>query len=479
MNRPADVVINQSIAPIAAYQVFVQLEERARAAKTTRELIFSLANETWQLSAHRSSFVFDLNSNSEPKLRAVSGVAQLGEDSPFTVYLKRLGAWIKKRHATEAGAFYLNVGDVPDALKAGWEEWLPSFLFVAPVHYPEGASVANAAPGRQATRALVAFAVEDGFDDIQAELIQRLMDAYGHAWEALESKRNAGVFSSGALTGKWAGIRRWLLPLAAALALAAMFIPIRLSVLAGAEVIALDAAVVSAPIEGVIKTFHVAPNQTVVKGQPLFTLDETSLKNRREVAFKQLQVARADAMSAQQKSFENENSRADMASLNGRVAERQAELASVEDQLKRIIVLAPNDGVVVFGDVNDWLGKPVNTGERVALLADPKDAGLLIWLPVSEAINLDVGANIKLYLQIAPLKPLAATLTQTSYQAVLSPEGISAYRLRAQLQLSDAQEQSLARIGLKGTAKLYGEKAPLGYYLFRRPLSALRELTGW
>ena len=476
MNRVAEVAINQSTNPIASYEVFVQIEERARAAKTTRELIFSLANETWQLTSHRSSFVWEMKGSGEPKLRAVAGVAQLGEDSPFTVFLKRLGSWIKKRQSKEAGAFYLNIDDAPDALKQGWTEWLPSFLFVAPVHFP-GAS--SGAKEQLPLAAMVAFAIEDGLNDVQAELVQRLMDTYGHAWAALQHKRKPSIFGSASLPNRWVNIRPWLLPLASLLFLAALFIPIRLSVLASTEIIALEAAVVSAPIEGVIKTFHVTPNQSVKKGQVLFTLDETSLKNRREVAFKQLQVAKADAMAAQQKSFENENSRADMASLNGRVAERQAELGSVEDQLKRIDVLAPNDGVVVFGDINDWLGKPVNTGERVALLADPKDAGLLIWLPVSEAINLDVGAQIKLYLQIAPLKPLAATLTQTSYQAVLSPEGISAYRLRAQLQLADAQEQSLARIGLKGTAKLYGEKAALGYYLFRRPLAALRELTGW
>ena len=112
------------------------------------------------------------------------------------------------------------------------------------------------------------------------------------------------------------------------------------------------------------------------------------------------------------------------------------------------------------------------------MLADPKDAGVLIWLPVSDALNIEPGAAIKLYLQVAPLKPLEAVLTQTSYQAVQSPDGISAYRLRGKLVLRDDQERALARVGLKGTAKIYSEQAPLGYYLFRRPLASLRELTG-
>jgi HlyD family secretion protein len=134
---------------------------------------------------------------------------------------------------------------------------------------------------------------------------------------------------------------------------------------------------------------------------------------------------------------------------------------------------------VVFGDVNDWQGKPVVTGERVALLADPNNPGVLVYLPVADAINLGQGATVRLYLQVAPLTPLAAQISQTSYQSVLSPEGVASYRLRAKFVDLDPEQTALARIGLKGTAKIYGDNATLGYYLFRRPLSALRELTGW
>jgi hypothetical protein len=452
--------------PTAAYQAFVHLEERARLARSVRELLFSLANESWQLLGHRQAFIWDTLNPRRPRLRVISGVAQLGEDSPLTVWLKRFGAWLTVQLKKQPGAQYISIDDVPKNLKEGWAEWLPDYVFLAPLHLPS-----RSEPGTH--RAMVAFALDEGLDETQADLAQRLMYVYGHSWEAMVPKKKTGLFSFG--NRSWS---RFVFPAAALLALCAMFIPIRLSVLAGAEIIALDAAVVSAPIDGVIKVFHVQPNQAVKKGAALFTLDETSLRNRREVAFKQLQVAKADAMAAQQKSFDNENSRGELASLNGRVAERQAELAAVEDQFKRIDVVSPADGVVVFGDINDWLGKPVSTGERVALLADPKDAGVLVWLPVSEAMNLEAGAQLKLYLQVAPLKPLLATITQTSYQAVLSPDGISAYRLKAKLQTSSPDEVALARIGLKGTAKIFGEKAPLGYYLFRRPLSALRELTG-
>ena len=116
----------------------------------------------------------------------------------------------------------------------------------------------------------------------------------------------------------------------------------------------------------------------------------------------------------------------------------------------------------------------------MALLADPAETAVLIWLPAADAIDIEPGAAVRLFLQVAPLEPLSARLVQTSYQAVLSPDGIASYRLRARFVLEDGERAArLARIGLRGTAKLYGDRASLGYYLFRRPLAFLRQWTGW
>ncbi len=112
------------------------------------------------------------------------------------------------------------------------------------------------------------------------------------------------------------------------------------------------------------------------------------------------------------------------------------------------------------------------------MLANPGNAGVLIWLAVPDAINLEPGAQVKLYLQVAPLDPLEAKLSETSYQATQSPGGIHSYRLKARFDDLSAEQRERVRIGLKGTAKIYGERAPLGYYLFRRPIAAFRQFTG-
>ena len=39
-------------------------------------------------------------------------------------------------------------------------------------------------------------------------------------------------------------------------------------------------------------------------------------------------------------------------------------------------------------------------------------------------------------------------------------------------------ENKLPRIGLRGTAKVYGSKVSLFYYLFRKPITFMRQLIG-
>ncbi|MGK5054946.1 hypothetical protein [Janthinobacterium sp. RB2P8] len=71
---------------------------------------------------------------------------------------------------------------------------------------------------------------------------------------------------------------------------------------------------------------------------------------------------------------------------------------------------------------------------------------------------------------MAPLGTVAGVLTQSSYEPTLSGEGVVAYHLKADL----APGEPVQRIGLKGTAKLYGGWAPLICHVLRKPLAVAR-----
>jgi multidrug resistance efflux pump len=220
---------------------------------------------------------------------------------------------------------------------------------------------------------------------------------------------------------------------------------------------------------------RVRPNQEVQVDTPLFALDETTLRSRVEVLTREVAVADAELMSASQRAFDSEQGRNELALLHATTQQRRAELAAVQAQLKRTQVVSPRAGVAVFSDPDDWLGKPVSTGERVLQVADPSQPAMRIHLAVADAIALDSGARVTLYLTAYPLTTLQGRVLETSYQAKADADGVMSYRLLASIEGLPAE----ARLGLHGTAKLYGRRVTLGYYLLRRPLAALRGWTGW
>lgn len=446
-------------APAQFAPLVAAAESRARSATTKMELVFSIANDVYGILGFRQALVFE-GDGAAATLSAVSGLALPTDDSPYLVWLRRTWPWLHNRAQAAPGWLNmpLDTTEAPPDVLEGWSEWWSSGAFVMPLDRRSGERLG-----------WVVFLLDQPPTEGQVRALAQLSETWGYCWEMLAGKPKQH------LTRHWQklGATKRLLLLLAVLAI--FFIPVHQTALAPAEVIALDAEAMAAPLEGVIKIIHVRPNQAVKKGQPLFSLDETTLRNRLEVAQKSVAVADAELQAATQKAFDSYQSKGELALLGGRANEKRAELAAVRSQLARIDVVAPQDGVAVFGDPDDWLGRPVTTGERIMLLANPGKPAVLLHLPVADAIALESGASIKLFLTVLPLSPMDATVSETSYQAVLSPDGIASYRLRA---LFDGP-QPQARIGLRGTAKIYGERVLLGYYLLRRPLATLREWTGW
>lgn len=463
-----------SAKPASAAAVVAQLEARARAANSPLELAFSIANDSFGLLGFRQAFVM-AGSAAQARLLTLSGLAPPSEDSPYLIWLRRSWPWVQAR-VGESGGWLASplqeqpqdaqhAGDGPQAQPApaeiadGWLEWWPQGVYALPLKRRDGVILAWAV-----------FLLEEAPDALRQQALQHLAVHWGYCWEMLGGKPRPS------LRQRWQAMGRKRHAVWLALAALCLF-PVRQSALAPAEIVALDATTVAAPLDGVVKTFHVRPNQAVKQGDLLLSLDETTLRNRLAVATQSVAVADAEWMAASQKAFDNLQSKGELTQLQGRSQEKRAELAAVQAQLDRIQVLAPHDGIAVFGAADDWLGRPVVTGERIMQVANPSSAGLLIYMPVADALVLEESAPVKLFLTVRPLSPLRATLAETSYQSTPSPDNVASYRLRATLDAGQGLDE--ARIGLHGTAKVSGSRVALIYYVLRRPLATLREWSGW
>ncbi|MDB5826848.1 MAG: HlyD family efflux transporter periplasmic adaptor subunit, partial [Variovorax sp.] len=209
-------------------------------------------------------------------------------------------------------------------------------------------------------------------------------------------------------------------------------------------------------------------------GAVLAELDDSTLYNRQAVAQAALASARVDLLQASQRAIETQAAKAELNIAEGKLREREVDVEALRREMSQLLIKAPRAGVFVYSDPNDWAGRPVQTGERVGLLADPAVLGLQAWAPVNEAVNLKPGAAMTLFMRVAPLDPVEARLDYAGYQVIEAPNGVASYLLRGTVEGQSAQ----ARIGLRGTARISGDWTVLGYLMFRRPFAAVREWCG-
>jgi hypothetical protein len=193
------------------------------------------------------------------------------------------------------------------------------------------------------------------------------------------------------------------------------------------------------------------------------------------VASKAFEVAAEEYRQAAQLALLDDKGKAEVMPRLGRMEEKATELSYSRQLFQRLGVRAPRPGIAVFAEQSDWVGRYVAIGERVILIADPAQVEMLINLPVADAIELTLGTPVTLYLSADPQHPLHGSLRYASFKPEITPAGFVAYRLKADF----AAGVQYPRIGLTGTARIYGKKVLLGYYLFRRPLAVLRQALGW
>ena len=434
--------------PLQPLAELLQLQRRMRALDSRDSLAFFMVNETHRLTNYRQAILWDGGAD---KLAAASGVSSLDSHAPFCRGFAALcRQWQQTCHKIAA----VGAKDLSAADSQFWQEYLPEHGLWIPL------------PHLGKERAMSLILLKDApWSEPEKVLLEQLADAYGHAWQSLshQGKRRQSA----------PRIKRKGLVAGVVLALI-MLIPVRQSVLAPAEVVANKPTILRAPLSGVVDILAVKPNQPVVKDQVLVSLDARELLNQRENARQQSASAEAQYRQAQQMALSDADAKAQLAVLASRRQQTQSEMKFVESQLARMALKSPRDGIVIFDNATDLLGRSVSVGERIMMVADPSDAQLEIQLPAGDAIALEKGAEVRLFLNVAPNSPQNATLTQIGYRATPDAENVMAYRLLAEFNQPDA----VVRVGLKGTAKIYGERTVLIAYLMRKPWSSLRVWLG-
>ncbi|MDK9697400.1 MAG: efflux RND transporter periplasmic adaptor subunit [Siculibacillus sp.] len=222
--------------------------------------------------------------------------------------------------------------------------------------------------------------------------------------------------------------------------------------------------VVTAPIAGFVARAEVRAGDTVKAGDLLARLDDREL---------QIEKAR---WRAERDKYQREHQRALAESertrtqvLRAQIDQAQARLDLIEEQLARIEVRAPFDGLVVKGDLSRALGAPVQRGDVLFEVAPLDDYRIAARIDERDVALIEPGQTGTLVLSSFPDRPLALRVARVSPVAQ-NEDGRNLFRVEGDLAASIPG----LRPGMQGIVKIETGDRPVSDVLLHRVRPWLR-----
>ena len=435
----------------------ITLEKKIREANSEVELEFLVVNELRDLVDFNFAFLLRSNQLSNLKVKAISDISVVDHTAPLILYVENILKIKNLSHTENFQEIDLNDYEI---IKKNLDrpENIPNHIFEL--------NLSSGISGPQGK--LLLFSAEK-FTESEKEILKHISGTIAHAFYAF--RKNPSFLSN--LQKTFGGMYKWLILLIIS---GVMMIPVKMSVLAPVQVSANNPTIVTSPINGVVQSLLIETNDRIEIGDELIRFDDTDLKNQYEVALQTLAVAEAELLRNRQSSFINSEDKSKIAGLATTVGLKKKELKYAREKLNYVSIKANASGVAIIVDKSGWQGKPVTIGEKIMTIAQPNEINFTIYLPVKDSLVIAAKSRVKIFLDISPLNTIEGTIDRTSYQPELTAENVLAYKVIAS---PEENLNDIPRIGLRGTAKIYGDDVTLFYYLFRIPINITRQWLGY
>ena len=444
-------------------ELLVTAEGALRELPSAQAVEIFAVNETRALLGFSQAFFMTLDSRGRARARAVSGLAVVDRNAPLIRTMEKLAGRMHARLREDATVARARLDEFPQEAEEAADWPFGAFQWCA-LRDRKGRAFGG-----------LLLARKEDWEEADAVIGARLAGAIAHALMALTPP---------ALLRRFAP-PRWLYWALPAVLLALLLIPVPMMAIAPVEVIADDPFIVAAPMEGVIADVLKEPNTAVKAGETLFVYDDTDLKSKAEVAARREAVAAARLETLRKAAFSDARARQQLAEARAELALARARSEYARRKLAQVRVRAARDGMVIYSGRSKWIRKPVKTGERVMRIADPRKIALRISLPVRDAIAIRPGGKVRVFLDADPLDVIEARVRTAAFHAEEMPGGLLAYEVIADFTGKPGGAKGAKtgagkrpRIGFRGSAQVSGGEVPLGFYLLRRPIAAIRQHFG-
>jgi Biotin-lipoyl like len=218
--------------------------------------------------------------------------------------------------------------------------------------------------------------------------------------------------------------------------------------------------------DGIIKGCPVEDGAKVKKGDIILRYDTRQLQYRLAAAKAELNQADAEYEKVSSEAFTQKQQLGNIKLLQ--IKQKRAKIAIDECKwlLSKSILRAQQNGILSLtsGNSEKLRGKAVKLGEKLFEIFSGTDLQAEIEVPEKDASIIEQKPQITLYLHARPEVPLTATVEFTSSQPILTARNTFCYMLNSKL---NKNNDVTLRYGMRGTARLSGQRVTLAYYLFR------------
>lgn len=215
----------------------------------------------------------------------------------------------------------------------------------------------------------------------------------------------------------------------------------------------------------VVKKCFFNDGDRIRKGEKILEYDTERMKFLLASSIAQKREAEAQYETESKDAFTNREKLGKLKVL--KYKRQQADIAIEEAKwyLENSVVKAPADGILALagGSADALSGRALHLGEKQFDLLSEKDMIAEIMVNERDASILSGTPKIVLFLHTRPEEPIQVEILSSRFYPELTESNIYSYHVKAKM-LTDV---SRLRYGMRGIARIRGEKVKLGYYLFR------------
>ena len=300
---------------------------------------------------------------------------------------------------------------------------------------------------------------EQGFDEVAVDLLNVVAKSVGplvhlkqreersgwRRWGQSLSSLSSRLFGAGHLRSK-------------VIAASAVVLLLALSLIQADRRIAADSVVdgtlqqaVVAPFDGYLSSASARAGDQVEEGQVLAVLDDRDLLLEQEKW-----ASERDKHSKEYQQALAIRDRANVSMMAARIAQAEAQLHLVEEQLQRTKLRAPFSGVLVSGDLSRALGAPVERGQLLFEIVPSDDYHVTLQVDEHDVALLEQGQQASLRLTGLPEHSIPLQVSRI-FPVATAEDGGNHFRVEAEL----GEMPEGLRPGMQGVAKVVVGRASL------------------